>query len=202
MAASLVAVPLRYTLLRALGHALVVDDPINQNAEIIVLPEWAGGAGTLEAADLVRRDVARRVVILGEPGTVADLELARRRGRAFRSNADSMAQILGELGVKTIDRLTDDADGTEAEGRVLSLFCREQDIKSVIVVSEPDHSRRIARVLRRSMQAAGTSSTVTIRSTRYSSFNPDGWWRTRAGTRTEIQELEKLVLDVARHPVS
>jgi len=43
---------------------------------------------------------------------------------------------------------------------------------------------------------------VTIRSARYSAFDPDRWWTTRDDTRTEIVELQKLVLDVLRHPLS
>jgi hypothetical protein len=37
---------------------------------------------------------------------------------------------------------------------------------------------------------------------RYSSFDPDLWWKTRSGVRTEIVELQKLVLEVVLHPIS
>src|SRR5215475_688569 len=33
---------------------------------------------------------------------------------------------------------------------------------------------------------------VTVHPSRYSSFDPDGWWETRSGIRTEIVELQKL----------
>jgi hypothetical protein len=41
-----------------------------------------------------------------------------------------------------------------------------------------------------------------VRSARYSAFDPDGWWETRGGIRTEIIELQKLLLDVLLHPIS
>jgi len=43
---------------------------------------------------------------------------------------------------------------------------------------------------------------MTIRMTRYSQFDPDRWWETRAGSRILIIEFQKLVLDLALHPLS
>jgi hypothetical protein len=48
----------------------------------------------------------------------------------------------------------------------------------------------------------GRPTRVTVRPARYSSFDPDSWWETRGGVRTEITELEKLMLDVVLHPMS
>jgi hypothetical protein len=45
----------------------------------------------------------------------------------------------------------------------------------------------------------GRRTRVAVRSTRHSSFDPDRWWETRDGTRTEIIELRKLLLDVIRY---
>jgi hypothetical protein len=48
----------------------------------------------------------------------------------------------------------------------------------------------------------GHAVRVTVQAERYSNFDPDRWWETRTGIRTEIIELEKLVLDVVLHPFS
>ncbi len=48
----------------------------------------------------------------------------------------------------------------------------------------------------------GHAAHVTVQAERYSSFDPDRWWETRTGIRTEIIEFEKLVLDVVLHPFS
>jgi hypothetical protein len=42
----------------------------------------------------------------------------------------------------------------------------------------------------------------TVQAARYSSFDPDRWWETRKGVRTEIVELQKLLLDFVLHPLS
>ena len=49
---------------------------------------------------------------------------------------------------------------------------------------------------------SGQSTKIMLRSARFSPFKADRWWETRAGTRSEVIELEKLLLDVVRHPLS
>jgi hypothetical protein len=48
----------------------------------------------------------------------------------------------------------------------------------------------------------GHGTKVTVRVARYSAFNPDQWWTTRDGIRSGIVELQKLILDLVRHPIS
>lgn len=188
----------RTFLLRAAGRALVVDQPV-ESADVIVLPQWAGAAGAIEAADLVHAGVAGLVAFLPEPTRPAEGELARR-GVPNASDAVEVVRRLHALGVANVELIDEPAAGTEAEGQVLLAWCRQRRFRSILVVSSADHSRRVGRVLRRSLRDEPTR--VTIRSARYSAFVPDRWWTTRDGVRTEIVELQKLVLDVLRHPFS
>jgi hypothetical protein len=48
----------------------------------------------------------------------------------------------------------------------------------------------------------GHPTRVMVQPSRYSSFDPDRWWKTRDGIRTEIVEFENLVFDVVVHPMS
>jgi hypothetical protein len=48
----------------------------------------------------------------------------------------------------------------------------------------------------------GHAARIMVQPARYSSFDPDQWWETRSGIRTEIVELQKLVLDIVLHPMS
>ena len=197
--AVLVGLPVsRVSILRAAGWALVVDEPV-QPATVIVVPAWAGPAGALDAADLVHSGIASRVALLSEPPEPADEELARR-GIPYVDENAKLAQLLRVLGVANVETIPEPAAGTEAEGQVLLSWCDLHQFRSIIVVATPDHSRRVRRVLRRSM--LGHEAKVMIRSARYSSFDPDQWWMTREGTRTGIIELEKLLFDVIRHPIS
>jgi hypothetical protein len=58
----------------------------------------------------------------------------------------------------------------------------------------------VRRVLERAMK--GHPTEVRMRVARYSDFDPDRWWETRSGVRTEIIELQKLLLDFVLHPIS
>lgn len=188
----------RGPILRAVGRVLVADEPV-EAADIVVVPQWAGREGAIDAADLVHGGIASRVAILPGPAKPANSELTRR-GILDQDETAKMIQLLRALGVTKIDVIPNAAAGTEAEGELLPSWCDQHRFHSIVVVSTADHSRRIRRVLHRSFLDHPTR--VVIRSARYSSFDPDRWWQTRDGIRTEIVELEKLFLDVARHPIS
>ena len=91
---------------------------------------------------------------------------------------------------------------TETEGvaEVLSAWCDQHRFRSIVFVAKREHSRRLRRVLDRVMK--GHPTRVTVQPARYSSFDPDRWWETRGGVRTEIVELQKLVLEAILHPMS
>jgi hypothetical protein len=197
--ASVALVPaLRRPILRSVGWALVADDPIGP-VDIILVTVDSDGAGALEAADLVHAGVATGVGIFADPPDAADREF-RRRGVPYEDTADESARQLRSLGVMTVERIPGNVTGTEAESQVLLEWCARHQYRSVVVVSTTDHARRLRRVLRRSLRGHGLR--VLVRSARYSSFDPDRWWETRGGIRTAIVEFQKLLLDVARHPLS
>jgi hypothetical protein len=189
----------RSAALRAAGEALVADDVVTK-ADIIVVAVDADGAGVLEAADLVQAGVAPRVAVFSDPpDPVVDREFLRR-GVPYEDAAARSVRQLAALGLTGIEQIPRAVAGTEDEGRVLPAWCDEHGIRSLVVVSTADHSRRLQRVLRRSM--AGHAAQVMVRRARYSPFDPDRWWWTREGLRIGIVELQKLVLDCLRHPFS
>jgi hypothetical protein len=192
-------VVLRQPLLRAAGSALVVDDAVPP-ADIVVVASGADGAGVLEAADLVHGGVAARVAVFADPpDPVVDREFLRR-GVPYEDAAARAVRQLRALGVEAVELIPRAVAGTEDEGRVLPEWCALRGFRSVVVVTTSDHSRRLRRVLRRSMNGHGTR--VTVCAARHSPFDPDRWWETRQGARTQVIELQKLVLDIVLHPLS
>jgi hypothetical protein len=188
---------LREPVLRAAGWALVVNEPV-ASADIIVLSLDSGGAGALEAADLVHSGISKRVAVFKDPPSGEDYEFIRR-GIPYEDAGARQIRQLRALGVTDVVEISR-VGGTEGEGQVLPLWCDEYQFRSIVVVATKDHSRRLRRVLDRVMK--GHPTRVTVQSARYSTFDPDRWWETRGGVRTEIIELEKLLLDVALHPMS
>jgi len=190
--------PLREPILRAAGWALVANAPIAP-ADIIVVSLDSGGAGALEAADLVKRGIAKRVAVFTDPPSGADHEFIRR-GLPHDDAGARQVRQLESLGVTDILQIPAADIGTRREGQMLPAWCAEHRIRSIVFVAAKDHSRRAQRVLDRAM--SGHSIRISVQPARYSSFDPDRWWETRGGIRTAIIELQKLVFDVLRHPLS
>jgi hypothetical protein len=190
--------PIREPVLRAAGWALVANNEAVAPADVIVLAVDSGGAGALEAADLVQSGVAKRVAVFEDPPSGEDFEFIRR-GLPYEDAGARQIRQLRMLGVTDVVRIPK-VEGTESEGQVLPRWSDEQHLGSMVVVATKDHSRRLRRVLGRAMK--GHPTHVTVQAARYSSFDPDRWWETRGGVRTEIIELQKLLLDFVLHPLS
>ena len=198
-AAGIVAVPsVRQPVLRAAGWALVVTEPVAA-ADVIVVSPDSGGAGALEAADLVQSGIATRVAVFTDPPSGEHHEFIRR-GLPYEDAGARQIRQLKLLGVTDVVQISRTDVGTEGEGDALPPWCDQHQFRSVVFVAARDHSRRLRRVLDRVMK--GHPTRVTVQPARYSSFDPDRWWETRVGVRTEIIELQKLVLDAVLHPVS
>ena len=188
----------REPVLRAAGWALVVNEPAAP-ADIIVVSLASGGAGALEAADLVRGGIAARVAVFVDPPSGEDHEFIRR-GLPYEDGGARQLRQLGWLGVREVMQIPRAEDGTQGEAQALRAWCDRQRFRSIVFVVARDHSRRLQRVLARVMN--GQSTRVTVRSARFSVFDPDRWWETRSGIRTEIVEMQKLMLDFVLHPPS
>jgi hypothetical protein len=186
----------REPVLKAAGWALVVDEPVGK-VDIIVVAANADGPGVLEAADLFHSGIAARVAVFADPPDVVDREFARR-GIAYEDRASVSSRQLRALGVTAVEQIPRASAGTQAEADVLPPWCDQHRFGAIVVVSTRDHSRRLRRLLDRAMR--GHQTRATVRPARYSQFDPDHWWKTRAGIRTGLIELQKLLLDVIRHP--
>ena len=198
-AAAIVAVPsVRVPVFRAAGWALVVNEPVAP-ADIIVISLDFFTAAALEAADLVRSGIAPQVAVFTDPPDEVDREFIRR-GLPYADESAEMIRRLRLLGVTDVVQIPRNETGTESEGQVLSQWCDQHQFRSIVFVSARGKSRLTQRVLDRAMK--GHPTRVMVQSARYSSFDPDHWWETREGIRTEIVEVQRLVWDIVLHPIS
>jgi hypothetical protein len=198
VAAAIVAVPsIRVPVLRAAGCALVVNEPIAP-ADVIVISLDSSGAGALEAADLVQSGIARRVAVFTDPPNLEDREFIRR-GLPYWDASTVQIRQLRWLGLTDVVQIPRTQAGTEGEGQVLPQWSDQHQFRSIVFVAGRDHSRRTRRMLDRVMK--GHPTHVMVQPARYSSFDPEHWWETRDGIRTQIIEFQKLVLDLVLHPI-
>jgi hypothetical protein len=190
--------PIRVAGLQALGRTLTATDPVSAS-DVIVISVDAGDAGVLEAADLVREGQGTRVAVCTEPTSPAEAELSRRVGQPYDSASIALRQ-LSELGISATMRIPTPVAGTNDLADVLPRWLQEHKFQSAVVVTTTDHSRRTKRAMRRSLN--GSPVRIAVKPSRYSSFEPAAWWRSRRNLRTGITEIQKLFLDVLRHPLS
>jgi hypothetical protein len=197
-AAAIIVASVPERVLRAAGWALVVYEPVVP-ADIIVISLDSGGAGALQAADLVQSGIATRVAVFADGPSGEDLEFIRRGLPNEGASAKQIRQ-LGWLGVTDVVQIPSAEAATQLEAQVLSSWCDQHKFRSIVFVVAKDHSRRTRRVLNRVMKDHPTR--VIVQPASYSSFDPDRWWQSRSGIRIEIVELEKLVLDFILHPLA
>ena len=188
----------RRLVLRQAGALLVVTEAAVPS-DCIVIAIDARVAGALDAADLYHGGLSKCVAVFADPPDEVDQEYLRR-GIKPGDMSEVVTNALHELGVSEVETIPLSPSGTEDEGRVLPQWAQHHKLRSILIVSTPDHSRRLRRVMRRA--TADTPLRVTVYAARHSTFNPDRWWQHRASLRTGIVELEKLLLDVVRHPLS
>lgn len=168
-------------------------------ADIIVVSLDSGGAGVLEAADLVQSGIATRVAVFVDAPSREDHEFTRR-GLPHEDASTRQVRQLRSLGVTDVTQIPRTEAGTEGSAQALPPWCDKHQLRSIIFVAARAHSRRSQRALDRAMK--GHPARVTVQPTRYSNFDPDRWWETRDGVRMGIIELQKLVLDLIIHPMS
>jgi len=143
--------------------------------------------------------IATRVAVFTDPPSGEDHEFIRR-GLPYEDASARQIRQLRWLGVTDVMQIAGTEAGTKGESQVLPPWCDQHQFRSIVFVAARDHSRRWRRVLNRVMK--GHPTRVMVQPERYSIFDPDRWWETRDGVRTEIVELQKLVLEVILHPLS
>lgn len=186
----------RDKLLRAAGWALVANDE-KRRVDVIVVGVDDYGAGVLEAADLVKEGLANRVALFEDAPDSTDREFMNRGVPHYDAAALSVQQ-LNALGITSVTVIRRRVSGTNEEVALLPKWCIENGYRTVLMITSPDHSYRVRRILQRAMRGSGID--ISVRSSRYSKFDPDAWWHTRVGVRTELVESEKLLLDLVTHP--
>ena len=189
---------IRRSILTVTGCVLVANDPLERVDLIVVMFDTDGG-GALEAADLFRSGFASRVAVFSDPpDPVVDREFLRR-GLPYEDAAAREIRQLRAVGIEKVERISKPTSKAD-EWPILARWCDGHRVRSVLVITNLNESRRVRRELRRSMKPHHIN--VVVRSAAYADFHPDRWWQTHGEIRTEIEGLESLLFDIVLHPIS
>jgi len=178
-------------LLRAIGRYLVTEDRLQRAGAIVVLSGDGGVARTLEAVRLYQDGYAPRVVLTLQL-LPKGYEALRRLGVSVPEERDVQWMILKAMRVprSAVLQVMERAESTEMEMRHLVRLLDAHRVRSVILVTGRSHSTRARRIL---LRASGGRIDVISRPTRYDTFDPDAWWRSRRDTKEVVLEYQKLV---------
>jgi uncharacterized SAM-binding protein YcdF (DUF218 family) len=170
--------------LRLIGRALVVEDPVAKVDAIVVV---AGGTPSREdaAAALFREGLAPDVV-LSNPFTPDRVRQLITMGARRLDYQGESRLVLEQRGVpaQAIVALPQPVKTTEAELKVVGELARARGWRRVILVTSPQHSRRVKLVWSR--QAPADIQSI-VRIAQDDDFLDD-WWRKRRQAEAVLHE--------------
>lgn len=177
-------------LLRLVGRALIVEEPLERADAIVVV---AGSTPIREAgaAALFRDGWAPRVVVSRQlvPERVQQLMDLGIRPLDFQGES---VLALERYGVprSAIVTLGEPAAITEAELRAVAALARERGWRRVVLVTSAHHTRRVKLVWSRAAGGAVAALLVPVPDT---CSGPEEWWRRRRCAELVLHEYLGLL---------
>lgn len=198
VAVAVVLVLLHAPILRSIGTWLRVEDPLAKADAIVVL---AGGTPRREmtAATLWKEGWAPRVIISRPRERPDILELIERGIRRYDQQGEAN-QALQAFGVPAADivQVPEISRTTEPELALVRDLATERGYKRVILVSSPEHTKRVKRIWIKQARA-GSPEAVVIPAREPFPFGD--WWRHRRASESILHEyLGHLVLALGISP--
>jgi uncharacterized SAM-binding protein YcdF (DUF218 family) len=172
---------------RGLGSWLVREDPL-EHADVIVVLSGGMPSRAEEAARLFRGNYAPEVWVSRPTSPAASLAAL---GISYAGEETYNREILVRLGVPAncIHIFPEPIVDTEQEVREIARELREQNKKSAIIVTSPEHTRRVKALWRR---IAGGDLPAILHAAPEDSFDVH-WWRTTQDAFAVMRELMGLV---------
>jgi uncharacterized SAM-binding protein YcdF (DUF218 family) len=167
----------RVPLLRLAGEFWVVDEPPETSDVIVVLSgDNYDAERATRAASLFKSGMAPRVLATG------------RALRSYATTTDLMKRDLLEHGVpeSAIVPFTHKADDTRDEAAAVSEFVASHGWKKILLVTSNYHTRRSQYIYEHMLPASDQLLTVAAPDSEY---DPNYWWKTRAGVKIFFHEL-------------
>jgi uncharacterized SAM-binding protein YcdF (DUF218 family) len=186
-------------LLGLIAAGLVVEDRLEYADAIVVV---AGGTPSREAvaAELFRQGWAPRVVI-SRPATTNSIGQLTALGVRLLDLQGEARLVLEKYGVPP-DRIVpvqEAARTTERELDLVHKLARAQGYRRVILVTSPEHTRRVKVVWTRENRSRAIEDIVVP--ARDSDLDLDDWWRKRRSAETVLHEylgLAAIYLGISR----
>jgi len=180
----------RVPILKGLGSFLVKESKLEQADAIFIL----GGNvfdRPMAALDLYHKGYANKLIPLG--ANTGLTMLAWHNGDEDKSFSDAlvMQEFLLSRNVPFEDVIPiNEGTSTKEESESILKFCKDNKYKTIIVVSDSFHLRRISYVFVDRFADAGIK--VILRGASHSEYNEEYWWQFEQGLIMLNNEYVKL----------
>jgi uncharacterized SAM-binding protein YcdF (DUF218 family) len=173
--------------IRGAGSYLVVADRLERSDAIFVLA-GTGPTRLVEAASLYRRGLAPVVVLSLPPDTVrVARELAGEPAPQERALRALVHAGVPRPAIARLDRVV---ENTDEELGVDFDYARAQGFRRVILVTSPQHTRRVRMIWDARFQ---TALPALVHPTPFDEFDAARWWRSSRSLEKVFHELGGIV---------
>jgi hypothetical protein len=181
----------RVPILIRLGSFLVVEH-IPQESDLIVCMAGRNIERGLTVLDVYNKGLAPKIFIAREEPPDGYI-LLEQGGIEYPETNDLFKMFMEKSGVPEAAILSsvETVDNTMDEALLLKRLVTERDIKSIIIITSPTHTRRAWLTFRKILKENDVR--ITMIPSGYSDFNPDDWWKKRKYKREVIIEYQKLI---------
>jgi uncharacterized SAM-binding protein YcdF (DUF218 family) len=173
---------------RGVGRWLICEDSLAP-ADVIVVLSGSMPARAEEAARLFRLGEAREVWVSQPEGPQEKLALM---GIQYEGEDYFSREVLIHSGVPEADVriLPEPIVDTQQEVREVSDLLRQEGKTSAIVVTSPQHTRRVRRLWH---NLVGRNPRAIVRAAYQDSFDANHWWHNTRDTFAVVREVMGLV---------
>lgn len=166
------------TFLSAVGKFLVVDDSPSGPGVVVVLNTGVDYYPRLiEAADLYKKGLAKKIIINGNRKTEALRDLEKKGFEPCCSWYEDRLRILELYDVRRDDVITvsvEDAFDTISEAEAVGEEILRLGMSDILIVTSKSHTRRARYIWTRIW---GDKARIKMVSAREDPFDPGGWWK-------------------------
>ena len=166
------------SLLRGLGRFLVADEtPMPSDAVIVLNTGVEYYPRIVEAADLYRKGLVKKVIINGNRKTDSLRELESRGFKKCCPWYENSLRILSLFGVprnKVTWISAEDVYDTVSEAKVVGSEVLGQGLHSVLITTSKSHTKRAGFIWKKMYDGQLSIRTVAAKTDPY---DPNGWWK-------------------------
>lgn len=148
----------------------------------------------LQSVDLYHEGIADRLIIVYE--SMGAYQALEEKGATVIRTTEQARDAAVALGLpdSCITMLPGDARSTLDEALAVSDYLAMQPGQdTLILVSSPAHMRRAYMIFKTVLKRADLNTYVGCSPSKYSSFNPDRWWRRKEDIQSVLSEWIKIL---------